>query len=135
MGDFLEERLTKTKERVLAAERAVRLRDQTTRVLRREEAREKQFARTLAKERADVKRLEGLSIDALFERVFGNMETRLAKEKGEYVAAKLKHEDSLEAIAELREDIAKHDAAAVDLFAACSPRRRSTKPRSTRRSG
>jgi DNA repair exonuclease SbcCD ATPase subunit len=60
---------------------------------------------TLAAERADVEKLEGLSLTGLFYAVLGAKEERLEKERQEYLAAKLKHEESTKGVAEARREL------------------------------
>ena len=59
----------------------------------------------LEREKSDLDKLEGLSLTALFHSVLGTKEQRLEKEKQEYLAAKLKYDESVQAIDEIRESV------------------------------
>ena len=48
----------------------------------------------LKKEEHDVKKLEGKSLSGMLFELFGNKENKLKKEKQEFLAAKLKHEEA-----------------------------------------
>jgi len=60
----------------------------------------------LKKEEADVRRLEGLSLTAMFHQFLGSKEDRLNKEKQEVFTAKLKYDQSVHEVASLERDIA-----------------------------
>lgn len=59
----------------------------------------------LGGERADVDKLEGYSLAALFSTVLGTQEEWLEKERQEYLAAKLKHDESVEAVESTRQEV------------------------------
>ena len=61
----------------------------------------------LAEERADVENLEGFSLTGLFYSILGTKDDRLATERQEFLAAKLKHEESIQAVDDARQDLAK----------------------------
>lgn len=66
-----------------------------------EKIRLKSLKAILDKEHLDVKKLEGLSVAALFHAVKGSKSAQLEKEKQEYLAAKLKYDECCEAVKQL----------------------------------
>jgi DNA repair exonuclease SbcCD ATPase subunit len=62
--------------------------------LEQERSRLAELERSLGKENRDVKQLENLSIKGLFYAVLGSKEEQLQKERQEFLAAKLKHDQS-----------------------------------------
>ncbi|MCK7483051.1 MAG: hypothetical protein M0C28_42530 [Candidatus Moduliflexus flocculans] len=60
----------------------------------------------LKKEEADVRKLEGLSLTAMFSQFLGNKEDHLNKERQEVLTAKLKYDQSAHEVASLERDIA-----------------------------
>ena len=61
----------------------------------------------LGSERADVDNLEGISLAALFYAILGTKEERLKKERQEYLAAKLKHKEAVEAVMDGHRELAR----------------------------
>lgn len=59
----------------------------------------------LNKEEVDVKKLEGMSIKAIFHNLLGDKEERLDKEKQEYFSAKLKYDECCNTINLLKQEI------------------------------
>lgn len=74
-----------------------------------ERARLAQLAAGLKKEEADVRKLEGLSLTAMFHQFLGGKEDRLNKERQEAMAAKLKHDQCAHEVASLERVIADMD--------------------------
>lgn len=64
------------------------------------------LAAVLEKEEADVRKLEGLSLTAMFHHFLGGKEDRLNKERQEAIAAKLKYDQCVHEVASLERDIA-----------------------------
>jgi hypothetical protein len=73
--------------------------------LTRERARLAGLEGVLEREGADVQRLEGLSLTGLFHTVLGDKDDRLTKERQEYLAAKLKHDEGREAVRALESEV------------------------------
>jgi DNA repair exonuclease SbcCD ATPase subunit len=73
--------------------------------LERERQKCRRHKETLALEKADVDKLEGYGITGLFYTVLGTKEERLEQERQEYLAAKLKYEESVRAIEEAHSEI------------------------------
>jgi len=76
------------------------------RSLASERTRSAELGAVLRKEEADVRRLEGLSLTAMFHQFLGSKEDRLNKEKQEVFTAKLKYDQSVHEVASLERDIA-----------------------------
>lgn len=74
-----------------------------------ERARLTRLAAVLEKEEADVRRLEGLSLTAMFHQFLGSKEDRLDKERQEAFAAKLQYDQCVHEVASLERDIADMD--------------------------
>lgn len=103
--------LAEVNERLLAvkAKMAERSRLQSRlEALRRDEpeleARVKALRRQMERDGRDVRRLEGMSLTALFHELLGSREERLVKERREFLAAKLKHDEAAARLATVRSD-------------------------------
>lgn len=59
----------------------------------------------LRRERADVDKLEGLSLTGLFHQILGTRDTKLDKERQEFLAAKLKHDECERSLAALEQEV------------------------------
>ncbi len=66
-----------------------------------ENIRKSDLRKKLAKEFADVEKLEGLTLTALFQTILGSKEQQLEKERQEYLRAKLNYDECDNAIAAL----------------------------------
>lgn len=75
------------------------------RSLRRERKSLSKLRARCAAERADVEALEELSLRGLFHTILGNKEERVEKERQELLAAKLKYDESREAVAALEQEV------------------------------
>jgi ATP-dependent Clp protease ATP-binding subunit ClpA len=69
----------------------------------------------LAKEGADVDKLETGSVSGAFSKLFGTYEKRLDKERAEWLAAKLKLDEAVRALEETRRRIAEAEAERASL--------------------
>lgn len=63
------------------------------------------LAAALARESADVQRLEGLSLQALFYTLLGSKEEQLQKERQEHLMARLEHDECRDAVAALEREV------------------------------
>ena len=72
--------------------------------LAREKSRYEKLQRQLQKEDSDVKKLEGISITALFYSILGSKEQQLEKERQELLAAVLQYEQCKQVLRELTAD-------------------------------
>ena len=73
-------------------------------LLKEEERKLASLKAELEKESRDVEKLEGLSITGLFHSILGNKEEQHEKEKKEYLAAKLKFDNSINTVNILRKE-------------------------------
>jgi hypothetical protein len=80
-----------------------------------EKARLNDLGAILAKEEADVRKLEGLGLTAMFHQLLGSKEDRLDKEKQEAVAARLKHGQCAYEVSSLEREIGRLEAAIAAL--------------------
>ncbi len=74
--------------------------------LRLERARLAEVEAVLKKENSDVTRLEGLSLAGLFYTILGSKEDQVEKERQEYLAAKLRYDQSSSAERALTQEVA-----------------------------
>lgn len=98
-------------EKILAAVQKIRRKQKLTADLQnvreklaREKSRYEKLQRQLQKEDSDVKKLEGISITALFYSILGSKEQQLEKERQELLAAVLQYEQCKQVLRELTAD-------------------------------
>jgi hypothetical protein len=102
MFDELNLRLTQTKERIRSKQKLEAMLAQVQATLRQTEARSSELKGRLANEKADVEKLESLSLTGMFYSMLGTKREHLDKEKQEYLAAKLKYDESVDAVNDLQ---------------------------------
>jgi hypothetical protein len=100
--DELNGRLMQTKERLRSKQKLDAMLAQVQTSLRESQYASSQLKERLASEKADVDKLESLSLTGMFYSVLGTKSEHLDKEKQEYVAAKLKYDESVEAVTDLQ---------------------------------
>ena len=105
MLEELNRQLVEAKEKVRARAKAVGDMEQVSATVANERARLVQLKEVLAKEKADVDKLKGLSLTGLFHAVLGDKDLQLQKERQEYLAAKLKYDQCESAVAGLERDM------------------------------
>jgi hypothetical protein len=98
--------LIEARERIRAKQKLVSSVRKARQSLASEKTRSAELGAVLKKEEADVRRLEGLSLTAMFHQFLGSKEDRLNKEKQEVFTAKLKYDQSVHEVASLERDIA-----------------------------
>lgn len=106
MSKALDNALLEARERIRAKQKLESSIDEARRSLASERTRSAELGAILRKEEADVRRLEGLSLTAMFRRFLGSKEDRLSQERQEALAAKLKYDQSAHEVASLERDIA-----------------------------
>ena len=104
MFEEYNSRLTDAKVKIREKQRLEASRDALARKLKAEEARLIELKEILTKEKIDVDKLEGLSIAGLFHTILGKKEQQLEKERQEYLAAKLKHDECCSTIEALKSE-------------------------------
>lgn len=102
MIDPMDERLKEAKERLRRKQKLRTMLAEAERLLHQEEGKRDSHRWRLDEERADVEKLEGLNLTALFYTVLGSKEEQLEKERQELLSARLKYEESAEAVEESR---------------------------------
>ncbi len=105
MLDQVNERLVRAKERIRAKRKLEAMLRQTQQHLHDAEQTCASHRQRLEAEKADVDKLEGLGLTALFYTILGTKKEHLKKEKEEYLAAKLKYEAAAKAAADAREEV------------------------------
>lgn len=105
MLDDIHDRLMKAKERLRAKQKLdAMLREERT-TLDREREKCRLYGETLSSEKADVDKLEGYGLTGLFYSILGTKDERLEKERQEYLAAKLKYDESVQAVEEIQSEV------------------------------
>lgn len=105
MIEQIHEQLVQAKERLLARRKLDAMLAETLRLLQEEGRKCFALKQQIKSEKADVERLEGNSLAALFYAILGTKEKRLDKERQEYLAARLKHDESVEAMREIQKEV------------------------------
>jgi hypothetical protein len=98
--------LIEAREKIRAKQKLENSLREARQSLASERTRSAELGALLKKEEADVRRLEGLSLTAMFHQFLGSKEDRLNKEKQEVFTAKLKYDQSVHEVASLERDIA-----------------------------
>lgn len=108
MLEEVDRRLMEVKEKMRVKQKLLAAHNDIEQKLYAEKSRLEELASSLQKEGKDVKKLEGLSLTGLFLGILGSKEEQLAKERQEYLAAKLRFDqckDSILALEEQSSDI------------------------------
>jgi hypothetical protein len=98
--------LLEARERVRAKQKLESSVREARQSLAAERGRLAELGAALKKEEADVRKLEGLSLTAMFHQFLGSKEDRLNKERQEVFTAKLKYDQCAHEVASLERDIA-----------------------------
>ncbi len=99
----LAEVLLKLRER----DRIKSILDKKHRDLRNNIKKLKELTAILEKESSDLKKFEAMSLTGLFYTILGSKEEQMEKERQEYLAAKLKHDEAQKAVNDMEADISK----------------------------
>lgn len=105
MLDKLNERLMQAKARTRSKHKLESMLRQAKYAGQEEQAKCSVLKDILAVEKADVDKLDGLSLTGLFYSVLGTKDDRLEKERQEFLAAKLKHEDAVESLDDAQQEV------------------------------
>ncbi|MHB8971286.1 MAG: hypothetical protein ACYC4N_12635 [Pirellulaceae bacterium] len=105
MLDQINEGLLRAKEQVRAKRKLEAMLRETQQVLDDAHQRCNAHRRRLEAEKADVDKLEGLGLTALFYTILGTKREHLQKEKEEYLAARLKYESAAKTVEEVLEEV------------------------------
>jgi hypothetical protein len=101
----INDRLMQTKERLRSKRKLEAMLSHAQLALREEQDKSSKVKDRLVSEKADVDKLEGLSLTGLFYSVLGIKREYLDKEREEYLAAKLKYDESVEAVEDSRKEV------------------------------
>ncbi|MDJ0708309.1 MAG: hypothetical protein QNJ46_33985 [Leptolyngbyaceae cyanobacterium MO_188.B28] len=101
----INEKLMQVKARVLSGRKLKAMLREAQQFLHDEYNKCSLLRERLASEKSDVDKIEGLSLTALFYSILRTKEAHLEKEKQEYLAAKLKFDESVQAVKDAREEV------------------------------
>ena len=101
----LDERLMQVKARIRSKQKLESMLRQAQKVLQEEKTKCSTLKGTLADEKSDVDKLEGLSLTGLFYSVLGTKEETLEKERQEFLAAKLKYEEAVKSLDDSQQEV------------------------------
>ncbi len=105
MFEELNKKLVDVKEKLREKQRFEKLLDISRRKLKEENNHLEKLNSILSKENHDVKKLEGLTVTALFHQLLGTKEQKLDKERQEFIAAKLKVDSCKNTISSIKREI------------------------------
>ena len=105
MFDELNRRLIQTKKRLRSKQKLEAMLAQVQTTLRESQGRSSEWRGRLASEKADVDKLESLTVTGMFYSILGTKREHLDKEKQEYLAAKLKYDESVEAVKDSQTEV------------------------------
>ncbi|MBN1482781.1 hypothetical protein EH223_12565 [candidate division KSB1 bacterium] len=101
----INKKILETKERLAEKKRLEKIISKAKVKLREEETIVEELLKRLQKEERDVKRLESLTLTALFFETLGTKDQKLQKEQQEFVVAKLKYDNCKSSITLIKRDI------------------------------
>jgi chromosome segregation ATPase len=105
MLDNLDERVMQAKARVRSKQKLESMLRQAQHVVHEEQSNRSVLQEKLADEKADVDELDRMSLTGLFYSVLGTKDERLEKERQEFLAAKLKHEEAVESLKDAQQEV------------------------------
>lgn len=88
---------------------------QVTAILQEEEKKVEKLKGQLTKEEVDVARLEGFSLTSIFYTVIGQKLEKIDKEQQEVLAAKLKYEEAVQTIEDIKKEIQQYKEKLTDV--------------------
>ena len=98
-------RFTRAKERSRRKQKLESMLRESQKILTQEQRNCNRHEQILASEKADVDKLEGLSLTGLFYSILGTKEERLETERQEHLAAKLKLEACSQAVGDAQQEV------------------------------
>lgn len=105
MLDELDNRLMQTREQLRNKQKLEAMMRQAQQTAETARSRCSELKKVLASEQADVEKLEGLTLTGLFHSVLGTKQERLDKERQEFLAAQLKHEEAAATLDEAQQEV------------------------------
>jgi len=100
----INERLTEIKAKMKEKERVTSILSMLSSQKIEAEERRSNLSKQLRKEQADVEKLENLSFSNFLHTVLGNKEEKLEKEKGEFIAVKLRYDTANSEVQRLKSE-------------------------------
>ncbi|MCA8997745.1 MAG: hypothetical protein KDA80_12190 [Planctomycetaceae bacterium] len=105
MLDDIHRQLLLVKERLREKEKLESMLKESRAMLAQETQKCQRHEQILNEEKVDVDHLEGLSLTGIFYSIIGTKSEKLEVEKQEFLAAKLKYEESKEAVQDIQQDV------------------------------
>jgi hypothetical protein len=105
MLEELNTELVEIKEKLRTRQKLFGDLDRTQTMLSEQESKLAELGANLQKEGADVEKLEGLSLTGLFHTILCDKQKQLDKERQEYLAARLKHDECTYSVSALKCDV------------------------------
>ncbi|KAA5545420.1 hypothetical protein FYK55_07150 [Roseiconus nitratireducens] len=105
MNDDIDDRLKSAKTQLRRFNKLRTRLDRAQATLREQRRKCRQHEKTLAEEKADVDQWSGQGLTTLFYSLLGTKEQRLEKERQQFLAAKLKHEQSSRSLQTAERDV------------------------------
>lgn len=105
MHGRMDEKLTHAKTRLRRRQKLESMLGEARRTLLDEQTKQSHLKRKLEDEQADVDRLEGFSLSGIFYTMLGTKEDRLDQERQEVLSAKLRYDETVEAIAHAQGEV------------------------------
>ena len=101
----IDDQLMESKARIRSKQKLEAMLRQAQHALQEEQSKCSVLKDRLGQEKADVDKLEGLSLTGLFYSVLGTKDERLGNERQEFLAAKLKHDEAAEALQDAQQEV------------------------------
>lgn len=105
----LNKKLFEVKENLRRKQKVKLMLERSKEELEMLKSKNEEFVRILHKEKRDVEKLEALSLTGLFYSILRSKEEQLDKERQEYLAAKLKYDESCNSIKYIEEEISSYE--------------------------
>ena len=116
MSGNLEERLMQAKAQLRLKRKLEAMLGQAQKAVQEEQMKCSTLKELLAREKADVDKLEGLSLTGLFYSVMGTKGERIGKEQQEFLEAKLKHDEAQELLKDVQREVERLEDELTPLF-------------------
>lgn len=101
----IHDRLTLARERLRRKQKLDSMLREAQLILKQEQRNSSRHQQILAREKADVDKLESFSLTGLFYSILGTKVERLETERQEHLAAKLKHEECSQAVGDTQQEV------------------------------
>lgn len=105
----LNKKLVEVKEKLRRKQKVKLMLERSKEEFKMLKSKNEEFGGILHKEKRDVEKLEALSLTGLFYSILRSKEEQLDKERQEYLAAKLKYDESCNSIKYIEEEISSYE--------------------------